>query len=49
VDTGVLPPIVHGMLAYGAIACNVAALKIEIGALAASSHVVDEVNAKITA
>jgi hypothetical protein len=33
VDTGVLPPIVHGMLAYGAIACNLAAVKIEIDAL----------------
>ena len=47
VDTGVLPPIVHGMLAYGAIACNVAAVKIEIDALAASSRVVDEVNSRI--
>ena len=27
VDTRVLPPIVHAMIAYGAIACNVAALK----------------------
>ena len=44
VDTGVLPPIVHGMLAYGAIACNLAAVKIEVDALAASSRVVDEVN-----
>jgi hypothetical protein len=44
VDTGVLPPIVHGMLAYGAIACNLAALKIEVEALLASSRVVDEVN-----
>jgi hypothetical protein len=47
VDTGVLPPIVHGMLAYGAIACNLAAVKIEIDALAASSRIVDEVNSKI--
>src|SRR5215467_6620571 len=47
VDTGVLTPIVHGMLAYGAIACNLAALKIEVGALTASARVVDEVNAKI--
>jgi hypothetical protein len=47
VDTGVLPPIVHGMLAYGAIACNLAAAKIEIDALTASSRVVDEVNSKI--
>lgn len=44
VDTGVLPPTVHAMLAYGAIACNAATLKIELGALAASSRVVDEVN-----
>ena len=34
VDTRVLPPIVHAMIAYGAIACNVAALKTEIAALA---------------
>jgi len=47
VDTGVLPPIVHGMLAYGAIACNLAAVKIEIDALIASSRIVDEVNSKI--
>jgi hypothetical protein len=44
VDTGVMPAIVHGMLAYGAIACNLAALKIEISALAESSRIVDQVN-----
>ena len=44
VDTGVLPPIVHAMIAYGAIASNVAAIKIEIDALSESSRVVDEVN-----
>ena len=44
VDTGFLPPMVHGMIAYGAIACNVAAVKIEVDALRASSRVVDEVN-----
>jgi hypothetical protein len=44
VDTGVLPAVVHGMIAYGAIACNVAALKIEVDALLASSRIVDEVN-----
>jgi hypothetical protein len=44
VDTGVLPSIVHGLIAYGAIACNVAALKIELSALAESSRIVDEVN-----
>ncbi len=27
VDTGVLPPIVHAMIAYGAIACNLAAVE----------------------
>ena len=47
VDTGVLPPIVHGMLAYGAIACNLAAVKIEVDALAASSRIVDDVNSTI--
>jgi hypothetical protein len=47
VDTGVLPPMVHAMIAYGAIACNVAAAKIEIDALTASSRIVDEVNRQI--
>jgi hypothetical protein len=44
VDTGLLPPMVHGTIAYGAIACNLAAGKIEIDALMASGRVVDEVN-----
>jgi len=44
VDTGVLPPMVHAMIAYGAIASNVAAIKLEIDALSASARVVDEVN-----
>jgi len=44
VDTGVLPAIVHGMISYGAIACNLAAIKIEVDALRASARIVDEVN-----
>jgi hypothetical protein len=44
VDTGVLPPVVHAMIAYGAIACNLAAVKIEIDALTQSGRIVDEVN-----
>ena len=44
VDTGVLPPIVHAMIAYAAITANVAAAKIEIDALGESSRVVGEVN-----
>jgi len=44
VDTHVLPPIVHAFVAYGAIACNLGALKLEIDALGKSSQVVDEVN-----
>ncbi len=47
VDIGVLPPMVHAMIAYGAIACNLAAAKIEIDALTASSRIVDEVNRQI--
>jgi hypothetical protein len=47
VDTGMLPPIVHAMMAYGAIACNLAAAKIEISALAQSSRIVDEVNRRL--
>lgn len=49
VDTGVLPPMVHGTIAYGAIVCNLAALKIELDALSASSRIVDEVNRQIGA
>jgi len=44
VDTGVLPPMVHAMIAYGAVAANLAALKTEISALITSSRIVDEVN-----
>src|ERR1044071_4176611 len=44
VDVGKLRPIVHAMIAYGAIACNVAALRIEIVALSASSRIVDDLN-----
>jgi len=44
VDTGVLPPIVHAMIAYAAIACNLAALRTEIGALGESTRIVEEVN-----
>ena len=44
VDTGVMPPIVHAMIAYAAIASNVAAVKIEVDALTMSARVVDEVN-----
>src|SRR6476619_6255343 len=44
VDTGVLPPMVHAMIAYGAIFCNLAAAKVEIDALTVSSRIDDEVN-----
>jgi hypothetical protein len=47
VDTGVLPPIVHAMIAYAAIVANLAAARIEIAALTASSRIVDEVNRQI--
>ena len=47
VDTRVLPPIVHAMLAYGAILCNLAAAKIEIAALLESSRIVAEVNRRL--
>ena len=47
VDTRVVPPIVHAWIAYAAIVCNLAAVKIEIAALTASSRVVDEVNRQI--
>jgi hypothetical protein len=44
VDTGVLPPMIHATIAYGAIVANLAAARIELGALGESSRVVDEVN-----
>jgi hypothetical protein len=44
VDTGVLPPLIHAMIAYAAIAANLAAAKIEIDALGESRRVVNEVN-----
>ncbi len=44
VDTGVLRPMVHATIAYGAIACNLAAIKVEIAALAQSGRIVGEVN-----
>jgi hypothetical protein len=44
VDVGVLPPMVHAVIAYGAIASNLAALKTEISALLASTRIVEEVN-----
>lgn len=47
VDTGVLPPMVHAMIAYGAIVFNLAAAKIEIAALIASRRIVDEVDRQI--
>ena len=47
VDTRVLPSIVHAMIAYAAIACNLAAVKIEISALTDSSRIVAEVNRRL--
>lgn len=47
VDTGGLPPMVHALIAYGAIACSLAAVKIEISALLESTRVVDEVNRRL--
>ena len=47
VDTRVLPPIVHALIAYAAITCNLAALRIEVAALSQSSGIVDEVNQQI--
>jgi hypothetical protein len=43
-DTQVLPPIVHATIAYGAVVCQLAAIKVELDAIGESSRVVDEVN-----
>ena len=47
VDTGIMPPMVHAMIAYGALACNLAAVKVEISALIESTQIVDEVNRRL--
>ena len=47
VDTRMLPPIVHAMIAYGAIFANLAAVKVEMAALSTASHIVDEVDRQI--
>jgi hypothetical protein len=47
VDTGVLPPMIHATIAYGAVLANLAAAKIEITALIESTRIVDEVNQRI--
>lgn len=44
VDTGMLPSGIHGVLAYSCLGLNLFALRIEIGALAESNRVVEEVN-----
>lgn len=49
VDTAVLPPIVHGVLAYAAFAANLSALRAEIIALKQSGRVVSEVNSLLNA
>ena len=49
VDTGMLPPLVHGVVAFAAVASNAAALWVEIVALVQSARVVDEVNRVIGA
>jgi len=46
-DTGALPPAVHAAVAYGAILCHAAAIKIEITALLESSRIVAEVNRRL--
>ena len=49
VDTRVLPPVVHGLLAYVAVGLNLWAFGIEIGALSASARVVAEVDRHLAA
>lgn len=49
VDVRVVPVGVHTVLAYTALAANIATLRVEIIALAASARIVDEVNRLIQA
>jgi hypothetical protein len=48
-DTGVLPAPIHGLMAYVAIAANVAMLRVEIAALQVSARIVAEVNRLLNA
>lgn len=48
-DTGGLPPPVHGLMAYIAIASNIAMLRVEIVALQISARVVTEVDSLLKA
>jgi hypothetical protein len=43
-DTAAVPPIIHAMIAYGAIVTNLAAARTAMAALAESTRVTDEVN-----
>lgn len=47
VDTGVLPPSIHGLVAYITLAANLAMLKVEITALQVSAGVVAEVDRRL--
>lgn len=49
VDTRVLPPIVHAFFAYAAIATNLAALRLELVAVAVGARVVADVNQRLGA
>jgi len=49
VDTGMLPPGVHGVIAYSCLALNLFALRVEISALTESGKVVSEVNQLLNA
>jgi hypothetical protein len=44
VDTQVLPPAVHGFVAYGALAANLMTFRLELIALAGSARIVKDVN-----
>lgn len=43
-DTGLVSPSVHAIVGYGAIVCNLAALRVEVTALSKSARVVEEVD-----
>lgn len=44
VDTGAVPAVVHTLLAYAALAANLAAFRTTVGALVSIARVVNEVN-----
>ena len=49
VDTGVVPPLVHGLLGFASIASNLLTLRVELTALTGASRIVSEIDGLMAA